>query len=119
MACPAMTTEGSSMRTKRISADEAHQALVQRKDALQLGADGKERVKKIAASPPSWDAAARSARFTMTSETVDRYGDRVITAGLDTVEFERNPQAFLNHRSANWPIGTWANLSSDDWETLE
>lgn len=97
-----MTTQ-----TTKISADEAHAA---RKDHLKDGADGRARLTKLAAAPPTWDAEKRSARFIMTAQVKDRYGDIVVTAGLDTAEFEKNPQAFFNHKSGSWPIGLWADV---------
>jgi hypothetical protein len=91
----------------RISADEAHDA---RKDHLREGPDGQECLLKTARAPASWDATRRSARFVMSSQTKDRYGDIVVTAGIDTSNFESNPQAYLNHQSDSWPIGTWQNI---------
>jgi len=88
---------------KQISADEAR-AL--RKDHLRDSA-----ILKVAANAPStWDEASRSARYVMSSQGVDRYGDIVVTAGLDTAEFERNSVAPIAHRSASWSIGSWRNL---------
>lgn len=95
------------MRTKKISADEAHE---NRKDHLRGGGDGREVLLKVAKAPSSWDAAKRSARFVMTSQSVDRYGDVVVTSGLDTTEFEKNPMAFLFHDSRSWSVGVWANI---------
>jgi hypothetical protein len=95
------------MPTVRIHADEARSI---RKDFLQTGRDGREMLVKLARAPSSWDAAERSARFVMTSQSVDRYGDVVVTAGLDTTEFEKNPVAFLSHRSGEFSIGQWDNL---------
>lgn len=95
------------MRTKRISADEAHSL---RKDQMRQGADGSELLMKAARSPSTWDSASRSARFVMTSQSVDRMGDVVVTAGLDTTEFEQNPVALMSHRSDTWPIGEWKNV---------
>lgn len=42
---------------------------------------------------------------------MDRMGDIVVTAGIDTREFERNPVALLSHNSAGWPIGRWSALT--------
>src|SRR6266404_4251693 len=96
------------MSTQRISADEAHHL---RRDNLRSGADGRERMfKSIEGPPSSWDSTRRSARFVMTSQARDRAGDAVVTAGIDTTAFERNPSAFLNHDSTGWPIGRWENL---------
>lgn len=95
------------LRTKKISADEAHEA---RKDHLRGDADGREILLKVAKAPSSWDATKRSARFIMTSQAVDRYGDVVVTAGLDISEFEKNPMVFVFHKSNSWSVGTWANI---------
>jgi phage head maturation protease len=91
----------------RISADEAAEL---RRDHLRRGAAGVDQLMKVAQAPASWDAATRSARFVMTSQTTDRYGDVVVTGGLDTAQFEKNPVAFLNHDSRSWPIGSWGNV---------
>src|SRR5829696_5705048 len=97
------------MTTKLISADEAHSL---RGDHLRPGPDGKDTILKVAAgtTPSSWDSAKRSARFVMTSQAKDRYGDIVVTAGLDTTQFDKNPVAFVNHKSGSWPIGMWKNI---------
>ena len=98
------------MRTA-ISADEAHNL---RRDRLRSGADGRERLfKSIEGPPSSWDAVRRSAKFVMTSQARDRAGDCVVTAGIDTTAFERNPSAFLNHDSTGWPIGRWEDLQKN------
>ncbi len=91
----------------RLSADEAHAA---RAKHLRVGSDGRERLMKLASAPSSWNAGARSARFVMTSQTVDRYGDIVVTEGVDIGEFSKNPVALLNHDSNDWPIGAWKNV---------
>jgi hypothetical protein len=90
------------MADRRISPDEARHL----RSAAMLG----DRLVKLASTPTSWDASKRSACFVMTSQTPDRMGDIVVTAGVDTTEFMRNPQAFLNHNSASWPIGQWTNV---------
>lgn len=96
------------MTTKLISADEAR-AL--RGEHLRTGPDGKDVIVKVATgSPSSWNSEKRSARFVMTSQVKDRYGDIVVTAGLDTTQFDKNPVALLNHRSSSFPIGVWKNV---------
>jgi hypothetical protein len=90
--------------TRKISADEAR--------SLRAGDLRGDVLQKVASAAPStWNAAQRSARFTMTAQIADRYGDVVMTAGLDTTEFMRNPVAFLNHASMNFPIGSWQNVT--------
>jgi hypothetical protein len=91
------------MADRRISADEA-QAI--RRD--QLRGDVLEKVSS--AAPSSWNAGQRSARFVMTSQAKDRYGDVVMTNGVDTTEFMKNAVAFVNHRSSSWPVGKWQGL---------
>jgi hypothetical protein len=90
------------MADRRISADEARRL----RSADMLG----DRLVKISSTPTSWNASKRSARFVMTSQTPDRYGDIVVTDGVNMSEFMKNPVAFLNHNSASWPIGQWANV---------
>lgn len=94
------------IKTKRISADEA---MASRKDHVRETDRGMA-VVKAARGPASWDKEARSARFVMTAQTVDRYGDIVVTEGIDTVEFEKNPVAPFCHNTRSWPVGTWGNL---------
>lgn len=55
--------------------------------------------------------SARTADFVMTAETVDRHGDIVVTAGIDTTNFEQNPVLLLNHNWWGLPIGKWAGLT--------
>lgn len=88
---------------QKMSVDEI---MSKRKD-LQSGATP---IVKAAKAPASWNKEARSARFVMNAQTVDRYGDIVVTSGIDTTEFEKNPVALLFHKSREWPIGNWGNL---------
>lgn len=94
------------IKTKKISADEAR---AKRQDQLKDTSKGAAVLKAFRA-PPSWDKDARTGRFVMTTQQVDRYGDIVVTAGGDTEEFERNPVALLFHQNRSWPIGRWDNL---------
>ena len=64
-----------------------------------------------ASAPPSWDKDKRSARYIMNAQEVDRYGDIVVTAGIDTTEFDKNPVALLFHNSRSWPVGSWSDVS--------
>lgn len=94
-------------RYKKISADEAR---AKRNDHVRSGAGGEVLVKGIKA-PPSWNKEQRSARFIMTSESVDRYGDIVVQAGLDLTRFLENPQGLLFHNSRSWPAGSWSDVT--------
>jgi hypothetical protein len=93
---------------KRISADEARSKAGASVRETPAGAVVEKAARS--ASPSTWDAEARSARFIMTSEAVDRYGDIVVTSGIDTAEFEKNPVGLLFHNSKTWPVGKWAGL---------
>ena len=39
---------------------------------------------------------------------------RVLVAGVDTVQFERNPVMFYRHNDYELPIGTWANVRKEN-----
>jgi len=59
------------------------------------------------------------ATFQVSDESVNSYGFRVLTAGIDTTQFERNPVLLFNHQGewddANYcgPLGRWENLKKD------
>lgn len=95
-------------RFKKVSADEARAARAN----VVKDVGGKSVVFKGATfkAPSSWNAEKRSARFTMTSEAVDRYGDIVVQNGLDITRFLENPQGLLFHNSRAWPAGTWSDI---------
>lgn len=94
----------------KMSADEAQ---AKRRDHL-ANVGGKDLgIVKAAKAPSSWNDTARSARFTMSTASVDRYGDIVVTAGIDTSEFEKNPVGLLFHSSRSWPVGTWSDLTKE------
>lgn len=93
---------------QKISADEA---MSRRKDHL-LSTDRGDAVAKAVKAPPSWDKDARSARFVMTTQQEDRYGDIVVTSGGDLTEFLRNPVGLLFHNSRTWPVATWQNVET-------
>lgn len=61
-------------------------------------------------APASWDEASRSAKFVMTAQVPDRYGDVVVTNGADTAEFEKNPVVLWAHNSRDFPIGMWSDV---------
>ncbi len=92
---------------KRVSADEVQN---KRKAQTKSVAGGIAIVKGMT-SPRSWNEEARSARFIMTTEQVDRYGDIVGQAGMDLTNFEQNPQGLLFHNSRSWPIGQWSGVT--------
>lgn len=98
------------MPLKKISADEAHSKITARGLAIRSTPKG-DIIGKASSAPASWSAQNRSARFVMTTQQVDRYGDVVVTNGGDTTAFETNPVGLLFHQSRDWPIGTWKDLT--------
>lgn len=50
---------------------------------------------------------------TITTETIDRDGEVLISQGMDATSFERNPQLFYNHDWSN-PIGNALDLRRSD-----
>ena len=49
-------------------------------------------------------------RFLLSDESVNRYGFRVLTAGIDLSGFLKNPVMFYNHNRSTLPIGIWENV---------
>lgn len=94
-------------RFRKASADEARS---RRDKHVRKALGGSEAVIKGFRSPPSWDPQKRSARFTMSSESVDRYGDIVVQSGIDIGNFVGNPQGLLFHNSRSWPCGQWSDI---------
>jgi len=49
-------------------------------------------------------------RIILSDESVNSYGFRVLTAGIDLNAFDKNPVMLYDHRSYSYlPIGTWGN----------
>lgn len=94
----------------KMSADEAQS---KRRDHLAKAAGMDNAIIKAAKAPASWNQDQRSARFVMSTQGVDRYGDIVVTEGIDTAEFERNPVGLLFHSSRSWPVGAWSDLAKE------
>jgi HK97 family phage prohead protease len=92
---------------KKASADEARA----KRQGHTKDVAGGTAIMKGFKSPPSWDPTERSARFVMTSESVDRYKDIVVQSGMDIENFQRNPQGLLFHNSRSWPIGNWSDVT--------
>lgn len=87
------------------------QIMSERAFSVRATKSGQEVLTKISKAPATWNAEARSARFVMTAEITDRYGDIVVTKGGDTTEFEKNPVALWAHDSRDFPIGMWDSLT--------
>lgn len=48
--------------------------------------------------------------FVLSDETVNTYGFRIITAGVNLEEFKKNPVMLYNHDGWDTPIGRWENI---------
>jgi HK97 family phage prohead protease len=53
--------------------------------------------------------------FIITDESINSYGFRVLTDGIDFSDFQKNPVALFMHDRADWtlPIGRWDNLRKE------
>lgn len=51
--------------------------------------------------------------FRCSDESVNSHGFRVLTSGIDTAQFERNPVMLYDHRDWDMPPGRWNNLHKD------
>lgn len=62
--------------------------------------------------PKSWDPNERTARFIMSEEKEDRYGDIVRIKGIRMNEFMQNPVALPFHSSRSIPVGKWEDIAA-------
>jgi len=46
-------------------------------------------------------------KFLVSDESLNRQGFRILTAGIDTAQFERNPVMLYDHERSRLPIGSW------------
>lgn len=58
-------------------------------------------------------AKTKGKRVRLTSDAINSYGSRVLTAGLDTSQYERNPVLLYMHRRGE-VIGYLANIERDE-----
>ena len=70
-------------------------------------------VVKANRQPSSWDAKARTVRFTMSAEIEDLDKDIIKQEGLAIEQFLKNPVALLMHSSRNFPVGTWEDITKN------
>jgi len=66
-----------------------------------------------------------SKTFICSDESINRYGFRVLTAGIDLSQFKKNPVMLFNHERMSWggdiyngPIGRWDNITTKDGQLL-
>lgn len=53
---------------------------------------------------------AKSKTFILHDESVNTYGFRMLTSGVNLDEFRKNPVMLLNHNDYSLPIGRWENI---------
>lgn len=63
--------------------------------------------------------------FICSDESINRYGFRVLTAGIDISLFKKNPIMLFNHERMSWgadvyngPIGRWDNIEKKESQLL-
>lgn len=56
--------------------------------------------------------------FVMSDESLNSYGFRVLTSGIDLSDFSKNPLAFYNHNTYDLPIGKWENIRIEKGQLL-
>jgi hypothetical protein len=52
--------------------------------------------------------------FVLLDESVTVYGFRVLVAGVNLSQIERNPVMFYQHEDYRLPIGRWANIRKEN-----
>ncbi|GAB4129563.1 MAG: hypothetical protein Fur0027_14490 [Raineya sp.] len=52
--------------------------------------------------------------LTLSDESLNRYGTRILTKGLSLGNFLKNPVMFYNHDRSRLPIGKWENVKKVD-----
>ena len=58
------------------------------------------------------------ATFIVSDETVNCYGFIVLTSGIDTAQFERNPIMLYMHNRESGVVGRWENIRKDGKQLL-
>jgi len=56
--------------------------------------------------------------FIVSDETINSYGFSVLTAGIDTAHFEKNPVMLYMHERQNGVVGRWENVRKDGGKLL-
>jgi HK97 family phage prohead protease len=63
--------------------------------------------------------------FICSDESINRYGFRVLTSGIDITNFKKNPVMLFDHESMSWggdiyngPIGRWDEIKKSDGQLL-
>lgn len=62
--------------------------------------------------------------FIISDESLNRYGYRILTKGIDLNNFKKNPIALYNHQRPGWdnrdikPVGRWENIRKEDGKLL-
>lgn len=58
--------------------------------------------------------ANEPARFVLSDDSINSYGFRVLTSGIDVDQFVKNPIMLWGHHSWDMPIGKWIDIEKKD-----
>ena len=61
---------------------------------------------------------AKSKTFVLHDESINTYGFRMLTSGVNLDEFRKNPVMLLNHNDYSLPIGRWENIRIEGGKIL-
>jgi hypothetical protein len=56
--------------------------------------------------------------FICSDESINSHGFRVLTSGIDTAQFERNPVLLYDHRDWDMPPGRWSGLRKENGQLI-
>lgn len=93
----------------KVSLDEI---MSKRQFSVRSAPKGGDMLTKIYKAPASWNAEARSAKFVMSAEVTDRYGDIVVAKGIRLDDFIKNPVVLWAHDNRQAPIGMWSDVKA-------
>jgi len=56
----------------------------------------------------------KMAELTLTDESLNRYGTRILSKGVSLANFKKNPVMFYNHDRSRLPIGKWEGIKNTE-----
>lgn len=90
------------------------QKLIEEKKSKALEMVGKKILVEINNKAISIDSDKKTATFVMSTENIDRHGDRVDQASWNLKYFKLSPMFFFQHRSDEFPLGKWINVGFEN-----
>jgi HK97 family phage prohead protease len=92
--------------------------MTMRRDYGESRYTGSGELRGVHGSYDDYDGDPPRATFILSTDEVDRTGDRVDQRGIDLTHFARNPVALLSHDSSSLPIGRWGNIRREGNKTI-